>query len=152
VGRIAPAELEILSSSHASFGTNWATGTTLRDPSGVSKSSFYRSVKALVDRGFLDAVIKNAGEIVAREAAAFAPRRTGRLADSYRSSVRGTSAIVRNRVPYGDLIELGFHPGGGETLVPGRTPIGRAVQRQEDVLVEQIARGFDKIARDRGFR
>jgi hypothetical protein len=46
------------------------------------------------------AVIKDAGEIVAREAATFAPRRTGRLASSYRSSVRGTSAVVRNRVRY----------------------------------------------------
>jgi DNA-binding MarR family transcriptional regulator len=54
VGQLAPTELTILSESHQSFGTDWASATALKEASGVPKSSFYRSVRTLCDRGFLD--------------------------------------------------------------------------------------------------
>lgn len=53
-GQLAPSELAILTESRRAFGTDWASATALKEASGVAKSSFYRSVKALCDRGFLD--------------------------------------------------------------------------------------------------
>ena len=50
---LAPIELQILDEVSAAFGTNWTTPTAIKEACGVAKSSYYRSLKALVDRGFL---------------------------------------------------------------------------------------------------
>ena len=85
------------------------------------------------------------------------PRRSprgapGRLADSYRSVARGPDAVVRNRVLYSRFIEFGFRPGGGDTFVAGRNPIGRALERQEEAVMEALAKGIDRVAARHGFK
>lgn len=52
-GRIAPAETAILEAVSASFGTGWASPTAIRDASEVPKSSLYRALESLHQRGFL---------------------------------------------------------------------------------------------------
>lgn len=53
-GQLAPSELALLRESHAAFGTDWTSATAMKEATTVSRSSFYRSVKALCDRGFLE--------------------------------------------------------------------------------------------------
>lgn len=83
---------------------------------------------------------------VAREAGALAPRQTGTLAASYRGSARGTRGIVRSPLVYARFIEYGFHPRGGDTFVEGTNPIGRALERREDAIVEQLGDAIDRAA------
>jgi hypothetical protein len=53
--RLAPAELQILAAVSEAFGTDAASPTAIRDAAGVPKSSYYRSIKRLQDKGFLAA-------------------------------------------------------------------------------------------------
>lgn len=97
-------------------------------------------------------VIRDAARIVASEAAALAPRgRSGKLAASYRGTTSGTKGIVRNRQVYSRFIEFGFHPGGGRTFVPGKEPIGRALENRRDDVIEALGDGIDKAARSSGW-
>lgn len=90
---------------------------------------------------------------VAREAAMLAPRgATGALQAGYRGSAVGTKGVVRNRVFYSRFIEFGFHPRGGETFVEGRNIIGRAVERNEDRIVDELGDAVEKAATNAGWR
>jgi hypothetical protein len=53
VGLLSPAEQQILAAVSEAFGTRPVSGTQLRDAADVSKSSFYRALRGLLDRGFL---------------------------------------------------------------------------------------------------
>lgn len=48
-GVLAPSEVQILERVSAAFGTHWATGTAFRDAAGATKSTYHRSLKALLD-------------------------------------------------------------------------------------------------------
>lgn len=52
-GRLAPAETKVLEAVSGSFGTEPASATTIGDVSGLPKSSLYRTLKSLDERGFL---------------------------------------------------------------------------------------------------
>lgn len=52
-GELTPSDLKVLATMRDSFGTTGATSTQLRDTSEVPKSSFYRSLNVLVERGLL---------------------------------------------------------------------------------------------------
>jgi bacteriophage HK97-gp10 putative tail-component len=94
----------------------------------------------------LQRALREVAKDVAAEAGSLAPRATGTLAGSYRGTARGASAVVRSRLPYARFIEFGFHPRGGETFVEGTNPIGRAVERQEDRIVDGIGDAVDHAA------
>jgi hypothetical protein len=53
-GAVGPAELEILESVSASFGTQWATGTAMQQACGRQRSTYFRHRKALIDGGYLE--------------------------------------------------------------------------------------------------
>jgi len=53
VGRLAPSELSILTAVSESFGTRPASATAIRDAADVPRSSLYRSLRSLTERGFL---------------------------------------------------------------------------------------------------
>jgi hypothetical protein len=89
---------------------------------------------------------------VAREAGTNVTRTTGTLAGSYRGTARGTQGIVRSPVFYARFIEFGFHPRGGDTFVEGTNPIGRAVERQEDAIVDALGDAVDRAVTALGWR
>ncbi len=51
---LAPSERHILAEVSAAFGTDYASSAAIREASGTPKSSYYRSLRALTDRGFLE--------------------------------------------------------------------------------------------------
>ncbi|HUR86327.1 MAG TPA: AAA family ATPase [Solirubrobacteraceae bacterium] len=52
-GGLAPAETQLLREVSAAFGTRPVSGTKIRDASELARSTYYRTLKALVDRGLL---------------------------------------------------------------------------------------------------
>jgi hypothetical protein len=52
-GQLAPAERRILEEVSAAFGTKPAARTAIREAANVPKSTWHRSVKSLIDRGYL---------------------------------------------------------------------------------------------------
>ncbi len=54
VGRFSEQEQTILETVPASFGTDWVSATKIIEVSGIPKTTFYRSLKSLVDRGLIE--------------------------------------------------------------------------------------------------
>jgi len=52
-GQLAPSETQLLREVSAAFGTQPVSGSKLRDASDLPKSTYYRTLKSLVDRGLL---------------------------------------------------------------------------------------------------
>jgi hypothetical protein len=52
--RLAPAELRLIETVHASFGTDWTSATRVQQVSDVARSSVYAALKSLCQRGFMD--------------------------------------------------------------------------------------------------
>lgn len=98
-------------------------------------------------------VLKSAADEVAREASATAPRRTGNLARSYQPFTRGNVAGVRSKLPYAGVVEWGgtIRPRGVPIEFQRRQPIGRALERRQDQIIEKVADGIDDIARRNGW-
>lgn len=96
----------------------------------------------------LQADLRSIAQQVARGAAVLAP---GRIAESYRGTARGTRGIVRSSFLPSRFLEFGFHPGGGETFVEGRNFIGRALEAQEDRIVDAIGDAVEKTATKLGW-
>jgi hypothetical protein len=90
-------------------------------------------------------VLKEGAEIVAREAALLAPRRTGALAESYKAYTRGARAGVRSSLPYAAVHEYGgtIRPRGTPILIQRSEPITRAVERQANAIVDELAAGIE---------
>lgn len=88
---------------------------------------------------------------VAREASSLAPRRHGALAGSYRGSARGATAYVRSPLIYARFLEFGFHPRGGDTFVEGRNFVGRAMERREGEIVDQLGEAVERAATNLGW-
>jgi hypothetical protein len=112
-------------------------------------NQFRRDVKR-ADRTVAKELQAELGEVakdVAREATSIAPRgQTGALAGGYRGVALGGKGVVRNRVFYSRFIEFGFRPGGGSRFVEGQHPIGRAIERREDQIVEDLGDAIENAA------
>lgn len=98
--------------------------------------------------------LKGAADVVAREAALLAPRRTGALAASYKPYTRGNRAGVRSNLPYAAVHEYGgtISPRGADILIRRSEPITRAVERQADTVVREIGDGIERAALQSGWR
>lgn len=98
--------------------------------------------------------LRAAAEPVRAQAAAYAPRRTGRLADSLRTYARGGRVGIRSRLPYANV----QHWGG--TISPRGTPIqirrtefiSRAAEQQADRIGESVMDELDDLLRRHGFK
>jgi hypothetical protein len=115
-----------------------------------------RAVKAVDAAGLtsIRVILKDASEIVASDARTIAPRRSGRLAESIRPGTSGNRAVVRDRLPYANLIHWGgstgkgHRPGAawsGSVLVKPSLFISRAIDRNEDVIARHLATEFDSL-------
>jgi hypothetical protein len=102
--------------------------------------------------GELQADLKDIAQGVAREASGLADRKSGKMAAGYRGAAAGAKGVVRNRVFYSRFIEFGFHPGGSDTFVPGRNPIGQAIERREDDIVDSLGDAVERAARRMGWQ
>ena len=54
LGRLSDQEQQITETVSESFGTEWVSATKILEVSGIPKSSFYRSLKALIERNQLE--------------------------------------------------------------------------------------------------
>lgn len=85
-------------------------------------------------------------EVAARVAAEAAGEAPGRVGQSFRPFQRGIKGGVRSTFLPARFLEFGFHPRGGPTFVEGRNYIGRAMERQEEAIVDGIADAVDRAA------
>lgn len=60
---------------------------------------------------------------------------------------------MRNRVPYAAVHEYGgtISPRGAPISIRASAPIGRAVERQEDAIIDALGDGIDRVAERHGF-
>lgn len=98
----------------------------------------------------IQAGLKTAAGLVAEEARVLAPRRTGALAAGYRPFTRGNVAGVRNRVPYAAIYE--FRKTGTPREMARVRPVGRALEHQQDRIVDRLADGVERAAARAGWR
>jgi len=122
-----------------------------------------RAVRAVDPAGLkaIQATLKGASETVARDARVLAPKKTGRLASSIRAGTSGNRAVVRDRLPYANVIHWGgstgkgHRPGAawsGSVLVRPSLFISRAVDRNENRIAVMLANEFDRVIRTRGWK
>lgn len=76
-----------------------------------------------------------------------APRRTGRLADSLKVSVRATSVAIRSPLPYAQPI----HWGWPRRNIRANPFIERAIEEKGEALVDALGDGIEELARRHGF-
>lgn len=97
--------------------------------------------------------LREAVNTVAAQAAATAPRKTGRLAASYRPFVNLRTGGVRSRLPYAGVIEYGgtIRPRGTDITIRRYAPITRAVEQQTERIVEQFGDAVDRAAHRAGW-
>lgn len=106
-------------------------------------------------------VIKSGSEIIAREGATLAPRKTGQLALSLKATTSGHKGVVRSRLPYANVIHWGGstgrghqpgRPWSGSVRVQGSYFLWRAMYRKKDAVTRELHQGFLKVARRNGWR
>lgn len=91
----------------------------------------------------LTQTMKEAAEPVARKSAALAPRRTGKLAASIKAGARGTTASVRSRLPYANVIAWGGTTGRGHKPgVGGSGSVKIAASRFPEKAADAEGEGF----------
>lgn len=119
-------------------------------------AAFRRDVRAM-DKEMsreLTRELKAAGEVVLPAARALAPRRTGRLAASLRSAAAGNKVSIRSRLPYANAVHWGTGARRGKPGPHNITPkkfVVRAVDANQDRIVEAMGDAFERFARKHGF-
>jgi len=108
----------------------------------------------------VQATTKRAAAIVAEEAGRLAPRGTRpippsrrpqvRLADSYRATTKGSSGVVRSPLPYAPIVE--YRRTGTAAQMRNTRPVSRALEAKERAVMDELADGFDRLAKDNGWR
>jgi hypothetical protein len=103
-------------------------------------AAFRRDLKKISP--LAEQVLRGELEEIAADIAAEAESRVGAVSFSYQGrATAGARASVRSTGRKGFVarfIEFGFHPGGGQTYVPGRNEVGRVLEREHDRIVEEI--------------
>ncbi len=87
--------------------------------------------------------LRSIAQQVTAGAAVLAP---GRVAESYRGTARGARGVVRSGFLPSRFLEFGFHPRGGETFVEGRNFVGRALEAQEDRIVDALGDAVERAS------
>ncbi len=102
----------------------------------------------------LNVELRQTVNIAARDAATLAPRRTGKLARSYKPFTRGNIAGVRSPLPYAPVNEYGgtIRPRGVPIDIRRSQPVSRAVERNADRIAEELGDRIEDLARRHGFK
>lgn len=104
--------------------------------------------------------LKQGARLVAREAAANAPKGTKpipksrkpqqRLAAAYRGTTSGHKGIVRNPLPYARIWE--YRKTGTTAQMRGVRPVGRAIEANQEEVVDALGDAIEEAARRNGWR
>jgi hypothetical protein len=118
-------------------------------------SAFRRGLRSLdvnLDRQLRD-YIKEMSEEVASVARQRAPRKSGKLSKSIKSSVTQTRASVYSNLPYAAVQEWGgtIRPKGVPIKIEGRQMIYSAVKDKSADVEDHMGRLFDSISSTSGF-
>lgn len=102
----------------------------------------------------LQAGLKDAAGVVAADAAAHAPRRSGALAASIRPYAAGNKAGIRSRLPYAGVVHFGgtIKPRGVPITFKPRPFITDAIDRKSDAIVARVAVALDAAVRRAGWK
>lgn len=92
--------------------------------------------------------LKEGASVVATSARPLAPKRTGRLAASYRAGAAGNTAFVRSRLPYAAVQEFGWRARG----IRPQPAVTRALDLKEDSIVDAVGDALDGVAGRNGWR
>jgi phage gpG-like protein len=127
------------------------------DPVRVEGLGDLRRGLRQIDRGALKEVqqtTKRAAGLVAAEARTRAPRRSGALAASIKATTSGNRGIVRSRLPYAAVMEFGgvIRPRGVPIRIKRSEMVYGALERKQDDVLAELARGLDGVVRRAGFR
>ena len=104
-------------------------------------------------------VLKEATEMVAKEARRRAPRRTGALAASIKAGTSGTRALIRSNSPYFPVHEFGgttgrgHQPrrGGGSVTIKRSEMVYGAIAAKSSEAERLVLKGIDKLGKRAGF-
>ena len=96
---------------------------------------------------------RKAAKLVAEAAARLAPRRTGRLAESYRGTTSGNRGIVYSNLVYAPIVEFGgtISPRGVDIKFRRQEPVARALALNTERIVDSIGDGIDRAASRTGW-
>jgi hypothetical protein len=133
----------------------------MADPVRVEGLNDLRRGLRQIDRGALKEVqqtSKKGAQVVAAEAGRLAPKgtrplpkgRRQRLHQGYRGTTSGNKGIVRNPLPHAVIYE--YRKTGTPAQMRGVRPVERALERKQDAVLAELARGIDGVIRRGGFR
>lgn len=113
-----------------------------------------RKLENMETRREVTRALKAGATVVASSARPNAPRRSGRLAASYRAGAAGNSAFVRSRLPYAAVQEFGgtIKPKGTPFTIRPQRAVTRALSSNEDTVVEKVSDALDVVFRAAGWR
>lgn len=148
---------------------NLGTGVQIDGMREVRKA--LRDFEPDVRREFRRDVFKDAADLVASRARAYVPRRTGRLAASYRGSTSGFAGVVRSSLPYANFVywggttgrgHSGSRPGNvrlpkrsftvnGQTVRAANPAVHIAFDRNKDAVERLVVDGIIRVGRRNGW-
>ena len=116
--------------------------------------SSLRKLERTGERKEVTRALKEGATVVATSARARAPRKTGRLAASYRAGASGNSAFVRSRLPYAAVQEWGgvIRPKGAPITIRPQGAVTRALASREEDIAEKVGDALDAVFRAAGWR
>lgn len=97
--------------------------------------------------------LKTGAELVRKTAVPLTARQSGRLAAGWRAGAVGNTAYVRNRVPYAGVQEFGgiIRPKGSPVVIRAHPAATRALEQQEDRIVDLIGDAIEALAARHGW-
>lgn len=113
-----------------------------------------RAMSAKLEGRELTIALRAGAQEVATAASPLAPRRSGRLAASYRAGAAGSNAYVRSRLPYAAVQEFGgvIRPKGAPITIRPQAAVTRALEAKTEAVVDRVANAVDLLALRHGWR
>lgn len=115
-----------------------------RDLKGLQKADESREVRK---------ALKEGAKVVATASRPLAARKTGKLAASFRPGASGNKAFVRSRLPYAAVHEFGgtIKPKGAPVVIKATPAATRALEKNEERIVDKIGDALDELATRHGW-
>lgn len=117
-----------------------------------------RAISADLPKEFRKDLVE-AGQIVVEASRGLTPRRSGRLAAATRATTSGDKLIIRNPLPYANVIHWGGTTGPGHQRGPGKGAVrvkgsyfgSRAIDEKADLVLDRIGEGIVNLAGRHGW-
>lgn len=96
-------------------------------------------------------VLKEGADIVAKDAAVRAPRRSGKLAGSIKPGTSGANAFVKSDLPYAAVHQWGGRVGRNKSVkIEGKHYLTEAAEAKEDEVAQKVEDGLHALIRRHG--